>query len=162
MAKVLDKILNFIGLEESELDEEEEEVDEVNGEGRGESVKERQEEETPVSYRSKKGKVVNLHSSAYVKVVIYQPLTYDDTQNIIDNLKSHKPVIVNLESLDLSLAQRILDFLSGAVYAINGTIQKVSKGIFVLAPENVDISGNVPDELKGNSFYTLDGDKDKE
>ena len=68
--------------------------------------------------------------------------------------------MVNLESLDANLAQRVLDFISGAVYAIDGTIQKVSRGIFVLAHSNKDIVGNIPDELKGKSFFTLANIKD--
>ena len=63
-------------------------------------------------------------------------------QNIIDNLKSRKPVIVNMEELDVAAAQRILDFISGAIYAINGTIAKISRGIFVVAPTNYDVIGN--------------------
>ena len=90
-----------------------------------------------------------------MKMIVYQPITYDDTQNIIDNLKNRKPIIVNLESLEMDIAQRILDFISGAVYSLDGNIHKISKGIFILAPSNVDISGNVPDELQGKSFYTL-------
>ncbi len=90
-----------------------------------------------------------------MKMIVYQPITYDDTQNIIDNLKNRKPIIVNLESLELDIAQRILDFISGAVYSLDGNIHKISKGIFILAPTDVDISGNVPDEFQGKSFYTL-------
>lgn len=90
-----------------------------------------------------------------MKMIVYQPITYDDTQNIIDNLKNRKPIIVNLESLELDIAQRILDFISGAIYSLDGNIHKISKGIFILAPANVDISGNIPDELQGKSFYTL-------
>ena len=105
-------------------------------------------------------KVVGLTPNR-MKMVVYQPMTYDDTQNIIDNLKNRKPIIVNLETLDVDIAQRILDFMSGAVYALNGNIHKVSKGIFLLVPNNVDIAGNIPDELQGKSFYTL-GSKRRE
>lgn len=105
----------------------------------------------------RESKVVGLapNPNNKMKMIVYQPMTYDDTQNIIDNLKNRKPVIVNLESLEIDTAQRILDFMSGAVYALNGNIHKISKGIFILVPNNVDIAGNIPDELKGKSFYTL-------
>ncbi len=95
------------------------------------------------------------NSGSKMKMIVYQPMTYDDTQNIIDNLKNKKPIIVNLESLETDIAQRILDFMSGAVYSLDGNIHKISKGIFILAPANVDISGNIPEELQGKSFYTL-------
>ena len=97
-------------------------------------------------------------NSGKMKMVVYQPMTYDDTQSIIDNLKNRKPIVVNLENLEIDIAQRVLDFMSGAVYALNGNIHKVTKGIFILVPTNVDISGNVPDELQGaGSVYTLGG-----
>jgi FtsZ-interacting cell division protein YlmF len=97
-------------------------------------------------------------NSGKMKMVVYQPMTYDDTQSIIDNLKNRKPIVVNLENLEIDIAQRVLDFMSGAVYALNGNIHKVTKGIFILVPTNVDISGNIPDDLQGSgSFYTLGG-----
>lgn len=143
------KFLNFIGLEENIVDEGIDEVSDIESGFNEELI------EPKFQTKNKRGKVVNIHSTAYTKVVVYQALTYDDTQSIIDNLKSRKPIIVNLDCLEQDLAQRVLDFLSGAVYALDGTIQKVSRCIFVLAPNNVDIIGNIPDELKGKSFYNL-------
>jgi cell division inhibitor SepF len=155
--KFFNKILNFIGLEENIMEE-------VNEDETINDETEKQEELLEPNFQSKsrKGKVVNIHTSSYIKVVVYQPLSFDDTQSIVDNIKNRKPVVVNLESLDIDLAQRVLDFLSGAVYALDGTIQKVSRGIFVLAPNNVDITGNIPDDLKGKSFFTLANKKAEE
>ncbi|HZJ56892.1 MAG TPA: cell division protein SepF [Clostridia bacterium] len=152
--KIFNKLLNIIGLEENILEEVEETVieDDLNRDND-------RLIEPNFKSRNKKGKVVNIHTSTYVKVVVYQPLSFDDTQNIIDNLKSRKPIVVNLDSLEADLAQRVLDFMSGAVYSLDGTIQKVSRGIFVLAPSNVDIVGNIPEELKGKSFFTLSNKK---
>jgi len=155
---IFNKILNLIGLEETVV-EENPEADEHEAEERDQV----QELEEPSFWsRQRKGKVVNIHTSSYVKVVIYQPVSFEDTQTIINNLKSRKPIVVNLEALDMPLAQRVLDFISGAVYALDGTIQKVSRGIFVLAPSNIEIVGNIPDELKGKSFYTLANIKEDE
>lgn len=152
--KIFSKLLNIIGLEEEILDE----IEEVEDE----NVFEEELIEPKFSRKEKKSKVVNIHSSANIKVVVYQPLTFDDTQTIIDNLKTRKPIVVNLDSLEADLAQRVLDFISGAVYSLNGTIQKVSRGIFVLAPSNIDIVGNTPEELKGKSFFTLANKKNEE
>ena len=69
---------------------------------------------------------------------------------LVDNLKSRKPVIVNLERLESDTARKIFDFLSGATYALNGNVQKVANNIFVFAPENVDINSSV--EHKGFEF----------
>ncbi|HCS75824.1 MAG TPA: cell division protein SepF [Clostridiales bacterium] len=153
----MNKFLNFIGLEENIEEESMEEMqEEMNEHQRDELI------ESSFQTKNKKGKVVNIHQSSYVKVVVYQALTYDDTQNIIDNLKSRKPIIVNLDSIEQDLAQRVLDFLSGSVYALDGTIQKVSRSIFVLVPSNIDIVGNIPEDFKGKSFYTLGSRIDSE
>ena len=88
----------------------------------------------------------NLPISGGMKMIVYHPVSYEDTQSIIDNLKNRKPVIVNMEELELDTAQRILDFLSGAVYALNGTMCKISRGIFVVAPNNYDVVGNGEDD----------------
>ncbi|MBC8528760.1 cell division protein SepF [Christensenellaceae bacterium NSJ-44] len=156
--KVFNKLLDMIGLEETVIEEEDEEMmDEEYYE---------EEEQEPVrparnTHRDKGGKVLPMPqqpSSNAMKMLVYQPMSYEDTQSIIDNLKMKKPIIVNLELLEVDIAQRVLDFMSGAVYALNGSIHKVSKGIFVLAPINVDISGNIPEENKGrsnSSFFSL-------
>ena len=153
-SNMFNKMLNFIGLEENVLDED------VLDEEYNDDYYSQQNSDYDVRSKTKKGKVVNIHSNPYVKVMVYQPLSYDDTQTIVDNLKSRKPIIVNLEALDAELAQRVLDFMSGAVYALEGSIHKVSRGIFVLAPSNVDLSGDIPDDLKGKSFFTLNTDDD--
>jgi cell division inhibitor SepF len=155
--KFMNKLLNFIGLEENII---EEPMDDTAADNQKKTKDELIE--PTFQTKNKKGKVVNIHQSTYVKVVVYQALTYDDTQNIIDNLKNRKPIIVNLDSLEQDLAQRVLDFMSGAVYALDGTIQKVSRSIFVLVPSNIDIVGNIPDDFKGKSFYTLGTRSDKE
>ena len=105
-------------------------------------------------------------TSAFVpgkmKMVIYQPMSYDDAQLIIDHLRNRKPIVVNLVDLEVEVAQRILDFMSGAVYAVNGNIQRVAKGIFILAPSNVDISGNIGEEMPGSGYYTLGSHRSSE
>lgn len=134
MGKFINKMLNFIGW----ADEEEEELqqnDEFYTEEKFDSSKH-------------KGKVVNIHTTTQLKVVVLQPESFEEAQVICDNLKSKKPVIVNLEELDVDTARRIIDFLSGSVYALDGNIQKVSNGIFLVAPYNVDILGNFKDELR--------------
>ena len=92
-----------------------------------------------------------IDQSSFVRMVVFQPQTYDDTQTIIDNLKTGKPVIVNLETLNPDIAQRVLDFIGGAIYALDGNVRKVSKGIFLLAPTGVDIAGNFASDYTSNS-----------
>jgi len=81
-------------------------------------------------------------TSSQMSMVIFCPTNYEQTQTLIDNLKEKKPIIVNLDELDVAVAQRILDFISGAVYALGGDVKKVARNIFVVAPYNVAIATN--------------------
>ncbi|MBR0157341.1 MAG: cell division protein SepF [Clostridia bacterium] len=92
--------------------------------------------------RRQSSNIVNLPGTGSSKMIVYRPVSYEDTQNIIDNLKSHKPVIVNMEQIEVETAQRILDFMSGACYAVDGRVYKVSSRIFIVAPANIDIIGS--------------------
>lgn len=82
-----------------------------------------------------------------------QPENFEDARGIADHLKTKKPVIINLESLDTDVARRVVDFLSGAVYGLDGNIQKVAAGIFLIAPYNVSIMGDFKDELKNKGLF---------
>jgi cell division inhibitor SepF len=101
----------------------------------------------------KRGKVLDIRTASQVRVVICQPTSFDQTSEICDNLKNRKPVIVNMESIDGELAQRIMDFLSGAVYAVDGSIHKISGGIILAAPSNVEITASLQEELKDKMFF---------
>ncbi len=99
-----------------------------------------------------KSNVVNFHASVQMEVVVIQPATYDEAQVIADHIRSQRPVIVNLEKMDYSIAQRIMDFVSGAVYTLGGNLERVTQNIFIIAPENVDIAGHFQEELKSNGI----------
>ena len=101
----------------------------------------------------KRNKVVKIHTTAQLKLVVMQPETFEDARDIANHLKSKKPVVMNLESVDRDVARRIVDFLSGAVFALDGNIQKVSNGIFLIAPYNVGIMGDFKDELKSKGIF---------
>ena len=77
------------------------------------------------------------------KLVVIEPQSFDECSRLVDNLRSRKPVIVNLEKLDTDTARKIFDFLGGATYALNGNVQKVANNIFLFAPENVNIDYNM-------------------
>lgn len=77
------------------------------------------------------------------KMVVIEPKGFDDCPKLVDNLKSKKPIIINLEKVENETAKKIFDFLSGATYALNGTVQKIANNIFVFAPANVDIAASV-------------------
>ncbi|MBQ9832273.1 MAG: cell division protein SepF [Clostridia bacterium] len=141
MAGLFSRFLDYIGIEDTDV-EDEEYMDDIY-----EDEIDTKENVLSMGKMNNKKKasasnnVVNL-PSATQKMIVYHPISYEDTQNIIDNLKSRKPVIVNMEELELECAQRILDFMAGAVYALNGTIYRISRGIFTVAPNNYDVIGN--------------------
>lgn len=75
-----------------------------------------------------------------VKVIVVEPFSFDDAQHIADHLKNHKPVVINFENTDQEVARRMIDFISGTVYALAGSIKKVGNHIFLCTPSNVDVS----------------------
>ncbi len=82
-----------------------------------------------------------------MEVCVIKPTSVDDAREITETLLSGRTVILNLEGLDLEVAQRIIDFTSGATFAISGNLQKISNYIFLVTPTNVDISGDLQDLL---------------
>ncbi len=148
MAGLLNKLMDFIGIEETEIDDETYDEDYFDDDSQAQTDSVLNMANRSKRQRSAQGNagtnsnVVTLPTAASLKMIVYHPISYEDTQNIIDNLKSRKPVIVNMEELEIDCAQRILDFMAGAIYALNGSIYKISRGIFVVAPTNYDIIGN--------------------
>ena len=101
----------------------------------------------------KRGKIVNIHTTTQLKVVVVQPVTFEDSKEIADHLKTKKPIVVNLENIDRDVAKQIIDFLSGAVYALDGNIQRISNGIFLIVPYNMGIMGDFKDELRNKVVF---------
>ena len=144
---IVNKFLDALGLSnENDQEVENEDVYEFD-EGKDE------DEETKGgifgSIGSKKSKIVNMPQVQSVKMVITQPTSFDQSEEICNYLKEKKSIIVNLEYVNKDVARRIIDFLSGAVHALNGHIQKVSNSIFLIAPVNYDIESDLArEELK--------------
>lgn len=146
MSKFMDKMLEFVGLEN---DEEDLELLEPANSAKDEPMK------SPY-FSAKRSKVVNIATTAQLQVVVLKLETYADSSAVADYLKAKKPVVVNLEDVDKESARRVIDFLSGAICALDGNIQKVSNGIFLVAPYNVGIMGDFKDEFKNKDLFTLD------
>lgn len=85
-----------------------------------------------------------------MEVCVVKPTSVDDSREITETLLAGRTVILNLEGMDLEIAQRIIDFISGAAFAISGNLQKISNYIFLVTPTNVDISGDLQDLLGGS------------
>lgn len=143
MAKtVKDKFKYFFGFEPEEDELLEEEYSEAPQRSTSyQNTSYQQEERSQVFPTSTKNRVVNIHNNANIKIEVYQPRSFDDAVEIVDCLRSKRPVVVNLETIDQELARKIFDFLNGALCAIDGRAEKVAKGIFLMAPNNVQIKG---------------------
>lgn len=147
---IFNRILDAVGLEEEEFEYEE---DEIMDEEVDFYEDELEETEEPRASRRRQAKITPLpSSSSKMKMLVFQPSSYEEAECIIDNLKSRKPVIMNLDELELELGQRILDFVGGAVYSLNGDIKKVARSIFVVAPSNVDVAQNIETSAR-DGFY---------
>lgn len=113
-----------------------------------ETAQENTDFSNPDQMQSKQN-VVNLKSmqQASSKVVLSEPRSYSEAQEIADNIVNRRAVVINLQRVDRVQAKRIIDFLSGTVYAINGDIQKLGTDTFLCTPDNVNVSGSITDTL---------------
>ena len=88
-------------------------------------------------------------STSGLEVVVIKPTSFEEAREITDTLLSNRAVVLNLEGIEIELAQRIIDFASGSTYSINGKLQKISNYIFIVTPPSVDISGDFQGILGG-------------
>lgn len=143
---VMNRFMNFIGLQE------EEEVVE-----REALTSQEDQVETPFENRKnqnqKGSNIVSIHSQKNVKVVLAEPRSYDEAQEIADHLRSFRTVVVNLQRVRNDQALRIIDFLSGTVYALSGSISKVGSNIFLCTPDTVEIQGTISEILADEQDY---------
>ena len=98
-------------------------------------------------------KVVNIRAATQLQVVLVKPDKFDDASAIADHLREKRTVVLNLESTNKEIARRLLDFLSGVAYANEGKIKKVAISTYIITPYNVDILGDLIDELENNGLY---------
>ncbi|MEQ8153541.1 MAG: cell division protein SepF [Clostridiaceae bacterium] len=144
MAKIMEKVKGLFGF--GEYDEEYEDFED-------EEMVEAEEDSEPVFANKKSNKVVNIHTSASAKVTIKKPTIYDDATEICEALKSRKIVVINISALDLKVAQRLLDFVSGACFALAGELQEVERNVYILSPSNVEVTNELKSELSSKGIF---------
>ena len=98
-------------------------------------------------------KVVNIHATAQLQVVLVKPEQFESAAEIADNLRDKRTVVMNLEKTQKEIARRLIDFLSGVAYAYNGQIKRIAVSTYIITPYNVDIMGDLIDELENNGLY---------
>ncbi|MCC3372871.1 cell division protein SepF [Cohnella sp. REN36] len=144
---VMNRFLNYLGLQEEE---------EANRREPMGIEDEPEVETTPFEARKPMGKnnIVSIHSQKNARVVLTEPKTYDnEAQEIADHLKSRRSVVVNLQRVRRDQAIRMVDFLSGTVYALGGHISKLGPNIFLCTPDSVEISGSISELLAEEAEY---------
>ena len=101
----------------------------------------------------RRNKVVNIHATTQLKVVLVKPERFENASEIADHLKEKRTVVINLESTNKDVARRLIDFLSGVAYANEGKIKKVAMNTYIITPYHVDIMGDLIDELESSGLY---------
>ena len=114
-------------------------------------VKERKPRRSDES--GKNDKIVNINATTQLEVVLVKPEAYADGSIVADHLMARRTVVLNLESTNKEVSRRLLDFLSGVAYAINGQIKRVANSTFIVTPYNVGVMGDILDELENSGVY---------
>ena len=129
-------------------DEDEEEFDDFEEVPRKDTFEDRRNKT-----EDRRNKVVNIHATTQLKVVLVKPERFENASEIADHLKDKRTVVLNLESTNKDIARRLIDFLSGVAYAGEGKIKKVAANTYLITPYSVDIEGDLIDELENNGLY---------
>ena len=111
------------------------------------------EERRPAAREDRRNKVVNIHATTQLKVVLVSPQHFEDASEIADHLKNKRTVVMNLEATNKDVARRLVDFLSGVAYAGEGKIKRVANSTYIITPYHVDIEGDLLTELESNGLY---------
>ena len=99
------------------------------------------------------GKVVNIHATAQLQVVLVKPDRFDSVTEIAEHLRDRRAVLLNLEKTDPAVARRLIDFLSGVAYAQDGKIRRVASATYIITPFNVDLMGDQLDDMESGEFH---------
>ena len=146
---ILDNIKRMM----SPISDEDDDFDEMFDDQESPFLDERPRSSSRDAVDSRRGKVVNIHATTQLKVVLVKPERFENASEIADHLKEKRTVVVNLESTHKDIARRLIDFLSGVAYAGEGKIKKVAVNTYIITPYSVDIQGDLIDELENNGLY---------
>ena len=117
------------------------------------SYDDRRDDRRSASDDRRSSKVVNIHATTQLKVVLVKPERFENASEIAYHLREKRTVVLNLESTNKDIARRLIDFLSGVAYAGDGKIKKVSANTYIITPYSVDLMGDLIDELESSGLY---------
>lgn len=137
---IIDSLKNMVGSEEDYYDE-------------TEFISKSDEQSEKRAKDNKDNKIVNINATAQLKVILVKPEHFEDASSIADHLNEKRTVVLNLESTNKEISRRLVDFLSGVAYANNGQIKRVANSTFIITPYNVDVMGDLLDELENNGVF---------
>ncbi len=150
----LDKVKNMVNVSEDDYYDELEADDFQSAEPEREAE---YEEPRRASRRTREQKggdnVVNIHTTAQLQVVLSKPESFEEAKAVADNLNEKRTVVLNLESCNRDVARRLVDFLTGVAYANGGQFKRVANSTFIITPYNVDVMGDLLDELENNGVF---------
>ena len=142
-----DTLRNLIGIPENDYDSE---YDDDMQAGNVEQEEEEQMPSPSLSSDRKHNKVVKIHATTQLAVVLVKPERYEDAASIADHLNAKKTVVLNLEQTSKDVSRRLIDFLCGVAYANNGQMKRVANNTYIITPYNVDSMGDLLEELENN------------
>jgi len=143
---IVDKFKNFIGYPDDDYYDDEENMDIVGNTDEVDFAPMRSDKE-------RSNKVVNIHATTQLQVVLVKPERFEDASGIADHLNAKRTLVLNLESATKDVTRRLIDFLSGVAYANNGQIKRVANSTYIITPYNVGIQGDLLDELESNGVF---------
>lgn len=145
--KPINKMMGAIGL----IDEEDEDI------VRDSEEEDNQEEifEEPEIIHTKKNKVVSIKTNSSPRVLLKKPVEFQDIMEIVDSVKSRRIVVMNIVEVDQKLAQRMIDYIVGACYALNASFEEIDKSIYIIAPDNVEVSNELKSQLNSTGFFSF-------
>ncbi len=148
LLKPFNKMMGAIGL----IDEEE---DAAEFDDRDDEDEYEYEEPEIVSSNLRKNKIVSIKNSSAPKVILKKPSEFQDILELVDAVKAKRIAVINMVDIEQRLAQRMIDYLVGACYALNGSFQEIAKSIYLIAPENVVITNELKQVLNKNGFFSF-------
>lgn len=151
----LDKVKNMVNVSEDDYYDELENDDfrETDARTAEEPEEPRRSTRRARETRDTRDNVVNIHTTAQLQVVLAKPESFEEAKSVADNLNEKRTVVLNLESANRDVARRLVDFLTGVAYANGGQFKRVANSTFIITPYNVDVMGDLLDELESNGVF---------
>ena len=143
---LVDKFKNFIGYPDDDYYDDEDNIGMVGNASEVDFAPMRADEK-------RSNKVVNIHATTQLQVVLVKPERFEDASGIADHLNAKRTLVLNLESATKDVTRRLIDFLSGVAYANNGQIKRVANSTYIITPYNVGIQGDLIDELESSGVF---------